>query len=266
MLLTEHQPDYVVTAGDWHANTAWAASVLRMLPELLPEQSPRIIVHAGDFGVWRTRHGEAYLNTLDASLVRKDAIILFVDGNHEDWPLLHEIAGEVDPQQPVAIRNTIWWLPRGYRWTWHGRTWLAVGGAVSVDRSCRREGVDWFPEEEITEAQHRRITAAGRADVMICHDTPIRVPLRLPPPPRHWAAQDLARSDRHRERLQDIVDVVRPTHLIHGHYHLEHDTTVHLPHGPVVVTGLDMDGVSSNFRVLDVRTMTFAPTAAFHRR
>jgi hypothetical protein len=46
--------------------------------------------------------------------------------------------------------------------------------------------------------------------------------------------------------------------LIHGHYHLEHDTTVEMEHGSVAVTGLDCDGaIRGNYRLLDVRTMTY---------
>lgn len=249
-------PEHVLVAGDWHGNLRWALHVVSRLPRWLPDESPRVVVHAGDFGAWRSY--AHYLDDLNEALIENEAQTYFVHGNHEDLPYLHELAGTADPRQPVQVRSNITWLPQGYRWTWHGRTWLALGGAVSVDRALRAEGWDWFPEETITEAHARRVTADGHADVMVCHDAPSSVRLRLPAPSRLWAARDLARSDRHREQLQDIVDAIRPSHLLHGHYHLEHDTTVEMEHGPVAVTGLDCDGtIRGNYRLLDVRTMTY---------
>jgi hypothetical protein len=50
----------------------------------------------------------------------------------------------------AALAGRIWHLPRGHRWRWHGRDWLALGGAVSLDRGVRTAGVNWWPEEEIT--------------------------------------------------------------------------------------------------------------------
>lgn len=253
-----HVPDRALVAGDWHADQIWAPHVIARLPDLLPDESPRIVLHAGDFGIWGGQHGTAYLDRVDKSLTRYDAHIYVVEGNHEDFHLLHALAGSSDPRHAVQLRPTITWLPRGFRWTWHGRTWLALGGAVSVDRVARTPGVDWFPEEQITEAQTHRIMDDGPADVMLCHDAPAAVPLRLPPPPQWWDLRDLARSDRHRERLQAIVEVVQPTHLIHGHYHLEHDTVIQMPYGPLAVTGLDQNNArQGNYRVLDLRDMRY---------
>lgn len=251
-----HTPDHVLVAGCWHARGPWAVGVVDLLRRLLPDEPTPLVVHTGDFGVWRGRDGRRYLDQLDDALVRAAAELWFVDGNHEDFPYLRELAGTDNPRGPVQIRDTIHWMPRGHRWTWHGRTWLAMGGAVSVDRSLRREGWDWFADESITEGQIRGVAADGPVDVMISHDTPMRVPLRLPPPSRSWAMHDLARADAHRERLQDLVDQVRPELIVHGHYHLHHDTTVAMGHGPVRVLGLDMDGaVDGNHRVVDTRTL-----------
>lgn len=250
-------PDQVVIAGDWHGNLRWAAHVVRNLRAWLPDESPRVILHAGDFGVWRLHL--SYLDHLNDALGDEDAVVLFVHGNHEDFPFLYELAGTNQPRHPIAIRSNITWLPAGFRWSWHGRTWLALGGAVSVDRALRTEGRDWFADETITDEQANRVIDDGRADVMLCHDTPSSVRLHLPPPSRLWADRDLARADRHREHLQSIVDTVQPSHLIHGHYHLEVDRIVGMRHGDVRVVGLDCDGTGpGNYRLLDVRTMTYS--------
>jgi hypothetical protein len=73
-----------------------------------------------------------------------------------------------------------------------------------------------------------------------------------------WSDRDLARADRHRERLQEIVDQVQPSYLMHGHYHLAHEQVVKMTHGPVRVTGFDRDEARwGNYRILNVETMEF---------
>lgn len=248
-------PSKIVVAGDWHGNGSWAYGVIRRLPGLLPDETPRIVVHCGDFGVWPGAAGERYLDRLDTQLDQAGGVLWFVDGNHEWHPGLARI--------PVTggvrmVRERIWHLPRGSRWVWHGRRWLALGGAVSVDRALRTEGLTWWPGEEITVQEAAVAVSAGPADVMVCHDAPAGVPLHLPPPQPAWAwaPADLARSDDHRILLRGVVDQVRPRWLMHGHYHpgFGHQT-VTMGHGPVEVTRFDGDGSGGNWAVLDVAAM-----------
>lgn len=247
-------PSRVLVAGDWHGNVPWAFSVLRRLPVLLPEE-PRMVLHLGDFGVWPG--GGAYLAAVNRYLLDADAALWFVDGNHEFHPRLDELPLVGGMGQ---VTERIWHLPRGHRWRWHGRTWLALGGAVSVDRALRREGVDWWPEERITLNQVQRVTADGHADVMVCHDAPSQVRLKLGTPPSTWDPEDLERADQHRARLQGVVDAVQPSYLLHGHYHLTHHTDVAMPYGTCTVTGLDCDGSRDNWAVLNVKTMEWEGT------
>ena len=107
------------------------------------------------------------------------ANLWFIDGNHEDFSLLAELASRAVAGARVAVRPNIFHLPRGHRWQWHGRTWLACGGGVSLDKAARAEGSDWWPQEEIT-AQEAAMIAGGPADVMVCHDCPSGVAHAFP--------------------------------------------------------------------------------------
>src|SRR5258707_8163195 len=157
----------------------------------------------------------------------------------------------------VPVRPNIHHLPRGYRWDWHGRTWLACGGGVSLDKAARTEGLDWWPEEEITSGQESALVAGDHADVMVSHDCPSSVAHTFPRPPPEWAPADLARNEAHRERLQRIVAAVRPSHLIHGHLHRAYQRTCDFGYGPLQVTGLAADGSLRNFAVLDVASLSY---------
>lgn len=258
MNLADLTPDHVVVAGDWHRNARWSVRIAERLPELLPGELPRVVVHCGDFGIWGNQEGQEYLSRLSRALRAADAFVLFVDGNHEDHALLRKFGAHTPKEEPVEVTKRIWWLPRGLRWRWQGNQWLALGGAVSVDRVFLKHGVDWWPEEEISDADAATAATGGVADVMVCHDRPAFAPLVLPKPPRSWRQSDLLRSDIHRQRLQAVVEHVKPRLLVHGHYHSEDDTMVPTPWGELRVTGLDCDGGhGANVRVLNTRTLAW---------
>ena len=247
-------PERIVVAGDWHGNEQWAVGVIEQLPRLLPGEGRRIVLHVGDFGVWPGLAGSLYLRAVKLALAAVNAELWFVDGNHEDHDQLDALARDCTREDGrVHVVNGVHHLPRGHRWEWHGRTWLALGGATSVDSPARRQGFDWWPQEAIGQGDYFRATEPGTADVMVTHDCPAGVPLDLPKPPSWWAMED---AYRHRLLLGAVVSTVQPSWLVHGHYHLEHDTTIDTSFGPLRVTGLDRDGaLRGNFRVLDVRSM-----------
>jgi hypothetical protein len=250
-------PGQVLVAGDWHGNREWALSVVKRVPQLLAAEQRRLILHLGDFGIWPGVEGRRYLDSLSAVLDLVDAQLWFIDGNHEDFPQLAEMTSGAAPGERVAVRPNIYHLPRGHRWQWYGRSWLACGGGVSLDKAGRTEGVDWWPQEEITSEQEAAMISGGHADVMVCHDCPSGVAHTFPQPPSWWAAADLARSNAHQERLQRIMDAVRPAQLMHGHLHRAYQRSCEFGYGPVQVTGLAADGSLRNFAVLDVETMTW---------
>ena len=248
-------PRRIVVAGDWHGNEEWALSVIRRVPALLGGEGQRLILHLGDFGIWPDKAGQVYLDRLSRALGEAGAELWFVDGNHEDFDRLGQLDEKPGPDGRVPVVPRIMHLPRGHRWTWHGLTWLACGGAVSLDRAIRTAGVDWWPQEEITTEQEVALSGSGHADVMVCHDCPSGVAHTFAHPPADWAPEDLARNDTHRRRVQRIVDAVMPTYLMHGHLHRAYQRTCDFGYGPVKVTGLDADNRLRNFAALDLTTM-----------
>ncbi len=250
-------PGLVLVAGDWHGDREWALSVVKRVPQLLAGEQTRLILHLGDFGIWPGAEGRRYLDSVNTVLDLVGADLWFIDGNHEDFPQLAQLASGAIPDGRVAVRPNIFHLPRGHRWNWHGRTWLACGGGVSLDKAGRVEGRDWWPQEEITSGQEAAMIAGGPADVMVCHDCPSGVAHAFPQPPSWWAAADLGRNEAHRERLQRIVDAVKPAHLMHGHLHRAYQRSCDFGYGPVQVTGLAADGSLRNFAVLNVKSVTW---------
>jgi Calcineurin-like phosphoesterase len=257
--MTDGEPGRVVIAADWHGNTDQAVHVIGMTGRILEGEPRPLILQLGDFGVWPGPAGAAYLESVRGACRESGVLVRFIDGNHEDFTQLEGLrmreGRRFGGDAPLA------WIPRGHRWTWHGRAWMALGGAVSLDRAIRTEGASWWPDEEITAGQAASAIGGGPADVMVTHDCPGMVVHTFPPPPRFWDLADLARSDAHRERLQRIVSAVRPRWLMHGHLHRAYRRACDLGYGPVQVTGLDCaEGDGPNWAVLDVKRMVWAKT------
>lgn len=236
------QMSIIAIAGDWHGNESWARRVITAARE-----QAGIILQAGDFGVW----DRAYLAALDDAL--GSARLWFCEGNHEDYELLAELAGD-QPYEDTWITPKIRWLRRGTRWAQDGRTWLALGGAVSVDKLLRTPGRDWFPGETVTREDMEK-AMAGPADVLLSHDAPVSAPLELQrPAPRLWQPM-LPAAERHRELLEEVCQATGPAHVFHGHYHRSGRQLVTAPWGDCTFTALDMDGEPRNWGLLDTGTM-----------
>lgn len=267
-------------AGDWHGNTQWAVSAINQMCEKLEDQTQAIILQLGDFGIWRKN--DRYQKEISKALDNNDALLYFIDGNHENHPLLAKYLdskrrklewetsnrspestwpfwagdrGDWDIPNGVEIEEWLYWLPRGSRWEWHGKKWLAVGGAVSVDQNWRREGFDWFPEEVISQTQKRAIIARGPADVMITHDCPDFYHPYDESNPYGFNWGLLAKAREHAQLLQEIVEAVQPSYLMHGHYHRHYQTDIFKDWGTLNLTGLHCDGTQGNWYILDLEKM-----------
>lgn len=243
-------PQRILLVGDLHLNTRAALQTIAHARD----RGAELVVQVGDFGFWpRMSEGQEYLRTVDARLATAGLELWFVPGNHEDWASLAELTPGEDGLLPIA--DHVRGIPTGHRWTWGSTRWLAVGGATSVDRHLRTEGLDWFSDEEVTEAQIAATIEGGPVDVVVAHDAPMGTPLlyarykqHLPPWQRDswWPISALMASDAHQERMHRILDSVGATRWFHGHHHVRYTSTMTTGHGDVEVVGLALDGTPLN--------------------
>lgn len=233
----------VALAGDWHGSISQGAKVL----DWAAEQGVHVILHLGDFGIWH--NDKPFLNKLEQRLEIHDQILLFVDGNHEDFPRLY--AKPVTGNGMRKVRDRIFHLPRGFRFTINDTSFLALGGAASIDRKFRVLDRSYWEEELITEEDVQKSLEGGHADVMLCHDSPSSAPNTVVDDVMgqmraqlSFGAENVARCNVHREQLERVVSVVQPKYLFHGHYHALMTGIMRHPDGNVtIVHGLD-EGVA----------------------
>lgn len=104
--------------------------------------------------------------------------ILFVDGNHENFPALYAYPiVEWHGGRAHQIRKNIFHLMRGEVFDIDGKIFLAMGGAYSIDRSLRIEGQSWWPQEQPNHEEYRNAEANlekhdFKVDYILTHTLP----------------------------------------------------------------------------------------------
>ncbi len=112
----------------------------------------------------------------------------------------------------------------------NGQSWLFIGGAVSINRIDRQEGINWWPEETMV----LREDLAQPADVLVTHAGPTMAIQTENAMVRCYArfeesigsdslVQELIDEQHRHDRLFDLV---KPKHWYYGHYH-HSDTRTH---------------------------------------
>ena len=81
---------------------------------------------------------------------------LFIDGNHENFDRLnsYEIS-QFKGGKIHKIWDNVYHLMRGQIYDFDGRSVFTLGGAASIDREYRCEGLSWWNAENISEAELR---------------------------------------------------------------------------------------------------------------
>lgn len=215
----------------------------------------------GDFGVWPGASGRVYVDQLEEACAEHGVGIWVTPGNHEDWGSLTRLwAKPGHAGRPLHISKHIALLPRGYRFTLEGRSFVSLGGAPSVDLEYRSRNKDWWAEEAIGPGDVAEVVDGGYADVMLAHDAPL-APYEVPRVAHirsgnegGWPDHTLAYARVGSELMHEAFLGVRPRLFAHGHYHVSDETTVALPDAAYEtrIWSLNRDGVDGNIRYLDL--------------
>lgn len=223
--------------GDTHASVPAISFMLWTMREY----GITTVVSVGDFGVYSDQYGTKFADRT-ASLCKEYGITLYVvPGNHENYRIINELTGD-DRSSWAEYRPRVFLVPRGMRWEWDGMSFVALGGAPSVDRTWRvqndllrkpdAKNKLWYAEEEITEEDVEYTVAGGYADVMIAHDAPRGVTAvfnAIDGNPMGFAQSDLLYAEDGRDRIDAAFRGVAPSLFFHGHYHVPGVEAIHRP-------------------------------------
>lgn len=236
----------LLIAGDWHGNHPWAKKVLNVALD----RDIDTVVQVGDFGIWPGHMGEEYLNILSRYLMKiqkkhnKNIRLVFVPGNHEDWNQIDSWdMSKVNEDGHLEIRPHIFYAGKVNIWTWHNKRFASAGGAYSIDRKRRTPNIDWWKQEEFTNADLymlKNLPDAGKIDYLFTHDAPTSIPMPGLIPD--------VNSDLHRQMMNRVGSFLRPSVWFHGHYHYNTgEYGFRHSEGYSSVYGLDADDHASAF-------------------
>jgi Icc-related predicted phosphoesterase len=241
--------------GDTHADDYWMSYAL----DKFRREGIDTIIQLGDLGIYRSRKpGKGFLDITEKKLAENGQMMVAVPGNHEDYDYIESIPVEDGWQR---VRPHIGLPVRGHRWELEGRTFVALGGAPSVDRSWRVNDERQFPgsklwwhQEAVTGADVDKVKEGGYADVMVAHDAPLGVPtvdLGIRGNPMGFQPHDLEYALEGRKIMREAFDAVQPKLYLHGHYHFHVNDRVDDTH----VLGLSCNQNNYSLGELDTETL-----------
>jgi len=246
--------------GDLHGDLEHLVVVSRTMEA----RGIHVLLQLGDFGfLWPGTNWGHALDRIENRLRKAGQVLYFVDGNHEDFTTLNGFPIGADGVR--RVRPSIIHIPRGWRTTLaYGRTFAAMGGANSIDRGLREEGVSWWPEESITEVDLERL-GTEPVDILVGHDAPAPWPeldKRLGQSPSWWSEEDRRYAEDGRRMVTRAFTAVQPRLYFGGHFHRYLAAPLAFPAGfTTTMVTLDMNGPGSRFSqgVLDLKSFEFDP-------
>jgi len=168
----------VFVAGDLHGHYDIKKLNSSNFPEGKSLTKDDYLIQLGDFGLvfnnHRTNQEQYWLDWLQD----KPWTTLFIDGNHENHPKL-SLLDRVDMfgDKVGVINDSVFYLRRGIVYTIANRTFFTLGGAFSIDKMYRVEGIDWWPTEEPNYHESKRAYSNldkvnWKVNYVLTHDAP----------------------------------------------------------------------------------------------
>ena len=174
------------------------------------------LIICGDAGICWSELELPYFKKLYNSI---GCTIIFVDGNHENFLMLSKMPlVEYKGALMHQIDKHIFHVLRGEIMILENKTFLCLGGAVSIDKMYRTPYLSWWPEEEITyhdidNAFSNLEKVSNRVDYVITHCVDSKT------------VKDAFRfkTDICTNQLNFIDKVVEYKHWYFGHYHFDRE-------------------------------------------
>jgi len=176
------------------------------LNDVINKKRPELIFACGDFGYWPKFNASGGSQPVSNIKLQGAKELRWCDGNHEDfWSLAQRESDEIEPG--------IIYMPRGSTYTLpDGRVVLFMGGGNSIDKQWRKLGIDWFPEEVITQKDFQNLPDV-KVDIFITHTCPVELLLELKKkyPDKAHEPSNYA--------LSELWKIYKPDLWFFGHWH-----------------------------------------------
>lgn len=230
----------ILVIGDTHGDKN---NISNLMAVAISHECDKIF-QVGDFGYFpNDKDSNSFLDFCSSEIYRSGIPIHFIRGNHDDVVSLNKLGFGIH-----SIRENLFYHSDGFVWQWGEKKFVGIGGAFSIDRMYRTEGIDWFREEQIplylTEKE------IGKVDILFSHDAPTSSDID------HLLdfRMDIG-TIGNRNKLQLICENVRCSKVIHGHYHKRYECCGRFVDGgrfDILSLGANVNMLSEQWEILEV--------------
>ena len=214
----------IYLTGDIHGEMGMDKLFSSNFPEGKKLTKKDYVVVLGDFGfIWKNEKDkteEYWLNWFN----EKPWTTLFVDGNHENHARLNDFSVEEWNGGKIhKINDSVFHLMRGQVFVIDNKKIFTMGGAPSIDKAYRIEGISWWKEEEINydeqkEALKNLEKHNNKVDYVFTHTCPEEIiPYMFNLPKSSIINSSTERFFDYIAQITDFQD------WYFGHWHIEKD-------------------------------------------
>jgi len=180
------------------------------------------VLICGDFGLIfdHTSSGKTEQKWIDW-LTHRPWTTLFIDGNHECHPRLLALpTKEMFGSEVGIVSDSIFHLKRGNIYNIDSNKCFCFGGADSIDKDYRIQGISWWPEEipnrkEFNLGLKNLIMSKWEVDYVFTHTAPHSV---LPEFYKSYKPNDPTQK-----MLDEYYEKLKFKHWYCGHFHVNKD-------------------------------------------
>ena len=107
---------------------------------------------------------------------------------------------------------------------------LVIGGAISKDRDSRKEGIDYWKDEDIIKLTNEELQQFIGIKIIISHECPDVV--NIEGPPKQYNLNDeeyeqlLNDINSDRQYLTEVYNILKPNSWYFGHYHRNYEENI----------------------------------------
>ena len=179
------------------------------------------LVILGDFGyVWANKRDTHEKEKLDF-ISRLPFTTLFIDGNHENHSRLNAMrVVNFMGGKAHKVHDSKYHLMRGHVYNICNKSIFTFGGASSIDKHLRIEGISWWKEEEFNyieanTAYDNLNKIKWEVDYVLTHSAPLSIRNKL------FEGNNLYKPSSTERILEAILRNIKFKSWYFGHYHID---------------------------------------------
>lgn len=211
--------DKIIVTGDIHGH--WG-----QLNRIINKKNPDKMIICGDFGYWPHFHKSKVFHKPGVpwnqyGIKNPRTKVYWIDGNHENHEAIAAMVSKHGRHSPIKMddfqNGDVYYMPRCSTMELNGHDCLFIGGAMSIDKASRIEGVSWWRNEVLSYTDYLNLPEKS-IDIIFSHTVPTDVQYKI--------AMRYIPSGKFKDPSCDVLNAIlyryKPKRWYFGHFHEEY--------------------------------------------